>query len=71
MSDSAPAPAGEAGLDYTYRPSLAGRALGFSLRGDALDWRAGRKIRRGRACATSRRMRLSFPPRHHAVAARF
>jgi hypothetical protein len=61
MSDSGPAAAGEAGLDYSYRPSLLGAPWVFSLRGDTLEWRAGRKTG-AVALRAIKRMRLSFRP---------
>lgn len=61
MSDSGPAPAGEAGLDYSYRPSLLGVPWVFLLRGDTLEWRAGRKTG-AVALRAIKRMRLSFRP---------
>lgn len=61
MSESGPAPAGEDGLEYSHRPSLLGAPWVFTLRGDTLEWRAGRKAGRVSLRAI-RRMRLSFRP---------
>lgn len=61
MTDSEPAPGGEATFEYTYRPSLLGAPWVFALNGDTLEWRAGRKSGSA-ALRAIRRMRLSFRP---------
>jgi len=61
MNDSWPAPAGGDTLDYTYRPSLLGAPWEFSLHGQSLAWRSGRKSGRV-ALQDIYRVRLSFRP---------
>ena len=61
MIDDRPATAGEETLDYAFRPSLLGAPWEFSLRGQSLDWRAGRKSG-AVALRDIYRVRLSFRP---------
>jgi hypothetical protein len=61
MTDGEPPLGGEATFEYTYRPSLLGAPWVFALKGDTLEWRAGRKSGSA-ALRAIRRMRLSFRP---------
>jgi len=61
MDVSRPASAGDHAINYSYRPSLLGAPWEFSLHGQSLDWRSGRKSGRI-ALRDIHRLRLSFRP---------